>query len=401
MEFKRPLAAFYSYSHKDRRHLDDLIPAMAAYRRNGDLDDWDDRKIHGGQKWEEELVERARNSRLFLLLVTNYFVDSDYCVNRELMLARTLLERQVAAVAPIIVEDCNWKIEGLEDLQAILPFDKPVRSTRKARAWTEVGRKIKDIADALVGGTYFKTASPKTQEVPVLMPFSIGRSAEENDFQTRLAAADLKQPFVCILTGAREGQHEFVELLAAAEGPIRRTLGLYSAAFVLTIYDQYWIQSTRNLEGMLNLAIAPLLDPPPASAQRDAVAAAIAGHPGLSMIHFIVTGDAWRAAGAARLLDFLQYWVGWPELKLDRPLIIFLTIKADIDQLDVAGAIWQPLSSIRREAIDEWLDAEPLRRRFWTDRIKEDLDGWLPAGKSIPMEELAAKLLPLLKKHQR
>jgi len=67
MQFKPPLPTFFSYAHEDRKHLDALIAALAAFRRRGDLDNWDDRNIRGGQQWKDLLKERAYNSRMFLL----------------------------------------------------------------------------------------------------------------------------------------------------------------------------------------------------------------------------------------------------------------------------------------------------------------------------------------------
>ena len=134
MKFERPLPAFFSYTHRDRRHLDTLMEYMAAFRLRGDVDNWDDREIRAGQEWEDVLLDRARKSRLFLLLITSRFMASPYCIAVELQIARNLYDRRLAAIAPVHVENCDYEIDGLRDLKLIRPFGKPVSDSKRDRS---------------------------------------------------------------------------------------------------------------------------------------------------------------------------------------------------------------------------------------------------------------------------
>lgn len=140
------------------------------------IKEWDDDQIQPGQHWEDILIDRARSSRLFLLLLTNRFIASDFCVGVELTIARALERKRAAGIAAILAEDAIWEIEGLRDLQIIKPFDRAVSRSKRDRAWTEAARKVKTMADSLVMGTYFVNKL-ELPPVPPLMPYLIGRDA--------------------------------------------------------------------------------------------------------------------------------------------------------------------------------------------------------------------------------
>jgi hypothetical protein len=365
--------------------VDHLIDALAQFKRNGDLDPWDDRKIRGGQQWEERIIERAKKSRLFLLLITNRFVGSEFSVGTELTIARALYARRLAAIAPVHVEECNWEIDGLTDLQLIRPFDRTVSSSRKDRAWTEVGRAIKKIADDLCNGRYFPETSSE-KEVPPMLPYSIGRDEEETYFRNALAAAAVDAPFVCVLSGSRQGQKQFIDRLAADGGSIRGLLGLTSAYNPVAIDGNRWIGSGEPAERMLDGALAPFVE-------------SIENHPGSTLVRFELTSAEWRACGQSRLNDFLRYWSAWPPLKPDRRVLVFVAIDADVEKLSAAGGFWLPLSPIARTGVEAWLRRRDIRGQFLTARIEPELPAVFGGYDVLRMDDLAEKLMPLLKKY--
>jgi len=400
MKFERPLPSFFSYTQRDRKHLEELIYAIAELRVNGVVDKWDDRDLRGGQDWERVLMERARKSRLFLLLITNKFINSDYCIASELHIARTLYEKRQAAIAPVEVETCNWRIDGLRDLNLIRPFDKPVNSSRKDRAWTEVGLAVKKIADALFNGTYF---TQEDREVPVMLPYSIGRDGEgeeEQQFETALAAAPGHRPFVFILSGHRQGQNQFIDRLAREQGPIRRQFGLKSAYNPIAVEGNLWIGSGQAPETMLDTILAPLVEPPPDSADRASIAAALKKNPGATIVRFELSAAQWTACGNSRLNDFLQYWNEWPALQPDRPLLVFVSVNADLPPRPLTGGFWLALESISQTAVEAWLVKPQIRSQFAHARISAELPHIFESADRLRAEELADKLLPVLRKYQ-
>ena len=82
------LSLFISYSHKDETFRDELRGALTAYERKGELVPWDDTKIVPGQKWEAEILENLERADIIVLLLSNDFISSDYCYQKEFQRAR-------------------------------------------------------------------------------------------------------------------------------------------------------------------------------------------------------------------------------------------------------------------------------------------------------------------------
>jgi hypothetical protein len=403
MEFLPPLATFYSYSHKDgrdRRHLDELRDALALSRRAGLIDDWDDRKIPTGQEWEDAIIERARQSRVFVLLITNRFIASDFCVGTELTIARALLAKGLAAVAPILAEDAEWQIEGLRDLQLVMPFEKPVSRSRRSMAWTEVGKRIREMADDLIKGKYFASIPPPLPPIPNFLPFIIGRQRELADFERALESASRQRPFVCILTGERQGQSELIENLLGDGGSVRKVLGLVTSHCRIEMDYKSWTRSGEPVELVLTEELISCLERAPRTLSREGIAESLAMQPGLSVISCELPKSEWQRTGSSRLRQFLSYWGEWPDLDSKGPMIIFLNIRAQTGNLPVQGALCLELPSINKRMVTEWLTTDFASQRFLVQRLEAHLGQVFMGHTRLCMEDLVCRVLPLLTKFQ-
>lgn len=404
MEFQVPLRAFYSYAHKhgrDRRHLDELLVALARSRKRDNLiDDWDDRKIRAGQQWEQVIIERAHQSRVFALIITNRFIDSDFCVGTELTIARRLFENRAAAIAPILAEDADWEIQELQDLHVIMPFGKPVSRSKRAEAWPEVGKAVRQMAEDFSEGRYFANLPSNLPAIPSLLPFAIGRDTATATLENELRAAPRHRPFICVLTGEKEGQSEFIENLLIEDGPIRKTLNLSAAHNPVAIEANVWLQPDESVESSLNVFLASQVMPEPLSADCEGIAASLADHPGLSVVHCELSAAEWRDCGDSRLQQLLRYWDGWPNLKPDHSMIVFVSIRANTGPVVVPGGICLQLLSVTPEAVRLWLTSPLASRRFIVDRLRAHLDKVFGPKDRLPMEEFASRFLPHLRKFQ-
>jgi len=137
------LSVFISYSHKDERFRDQLRGALTAYERKGELICWDDTRIEAGQGWEPEILGNLERADIIVLLLSNDFIRSDYCMQKEMQRA---LERDAAgqcAIVPVVVRACPFTKLELGQIQAIQPKGKPVK-THKDRdaAWLEVTKQL-------------------------------------------------------------------------------------------------------------------------------------------------------------------------------------------------------------------------------------------------------------------
>jgi internalin A len=149
IERRRAARIFVSYSHKDERLLSELKIHLSPLRRLNLIETWDDREIEAGEDWRDQLNDNLERADIIILLVSAYFIDSDYCYEKELARALARHSKKEALVVPIIVRDANWKtIPGLKNLQALPKNGKPVTNwPNKHTAWREVSERMQQIIE--------------------------------------------------------------------------------------------------------------------------------------------------------------------------------------------------------------------------------------------------------------
>ncbi|MCX5646947.1 MAG: TIR domain-containing protein [Phycisphaerae bacterium] len=144
------LSLFISYSHKDERFRDELAGALTAYERKGELAVWDDTKIVPGQKWEPEILGKLERADIIVLLLSNDFMRSDYCVQKEMKRAIERDHANECAIIPIVVRPCRFDKLEVGQIQAILPHGKPIKQHRdRDAAWLEVTKQLDRVLSTL------------------------------------------------------------------------------------------------------------------------------------------------------------------------------------------------------------------------------------------------------------
>ena len=143
LEFYEVPRLFISYAHEDERFRDQLRNALTTYERTKELHIDDDTCILPGQKWEDEILSKVEHADIVVLLLSNDFIRSDYCFQKEMQIAR---ERETAGdctIFPIVVRACAYEKLELGELQAILPNGKPVKQNKdRDAAWLEVTKQL-------------------------------------------------------------------------------------------------------------------------------------------------------------------------------------------------------------------------------------------------------------------
>ena len=124
---RAPHSVFVSYAHEDEVFKTELEAAMAGLRRQGLVRDWNDREIVPGHDWNEEIAAALEGADIALLLVSNDFLNSDYCTGVELARALERHRQRSLAVIPVIVRASDWTAL-LGELQALPPDGKPIAS---------------------------------------------------------------------------------------------------------------------------------------------------------------------------------------------------------------------------------------------------------------------------------
>ncbi|SMN17426.1 hypothetical protein CRYPA_1688 [uncultured Candidatus Thioglobus sp.] len=141
---------FYSYTREDETDRDELEKHLTTLKNNGLIDEWHDRKINAGDKWEEKISEEMDKANIILLLFSTSFIASPSC-QKEVEKTLTLKKEKGTAFIPIILKKCAWKdVEGMSEIQA-LPKDAEAISLwgNKDEAWSNVYEKIKEKVEKL------------------------------------------------------------------------------------------------------------------------------------------------------------------------------------------------------------------------------------------------------------
>lgn len=68
---------FVSYSRSDRSFLDNFVPLIHKVYGNGSI--WFDEDIHGGANWWQMIISEIKNCELFIYLISNESLESQYC----------------------------------------------------------------------------------------------------------------------------------------------------------------------------------------------------------------------------------------------------------------------------------------------------------------------------------
>ena len=117
---------FFSYCHRDETMRDELEVHLSALKRQGTIESWHDRRIIVGEEWAEEIDHYLNEADIILLLVSPYFIASDYCYNIEMARAMERHEKGETRVIPVILEPCRWQGMPFGKLQAVPTDGKPI-----------------------------------------------------------------------------------------------------------------------------------------------------------------------------------------------------------------------------------------------------------------------------------
>jgi len=135
---------FCSYSHKDKELRAEFESAVAILRRKNWVEIWTDQKIEPGGEWAGEINDHLRTANVIVLLVSNDFINSDFCYTQELKVALERQQRGDAELLPVILRPCDWQEAPFAALQALPPEGKAVTLwPNRDEAWFNVAKGVK------------------------------------------------------------------------------------------------------------------------------------------------------------------------------------------------------------------------------------------------------------------
>jgi len=137
------ISLFFSYSRKDINFCDELESRLNASEVSGSIKIWHDCLTDAGDEWEKKIDKILKTADIILLLVSESFLESPYCVI-EMRQALELHKECGSIVIPLIVRQVDWNKEKLwkskfNELQALPKIAESLESCPDREiGWTDI-----------------------------------------------------------------------------------------------------------------------------------------------------------------------------------------------------------------------------------------------------------------------
>ena len=117
---------FFSYAHEDEELLRKLQAYLEPLKDEHLVDEWYAHDVSVGTEWVQEINTHLNTAYIILLLVSQYWLDSDYPYSAEMQQAMERHALGNAQVIPVILRPVYYQKTPIVKLQ-VLPVDaKPV-----------------------------------------------------------------------------------------------------------------------------------------------------------------------------------------------------------------------------------------------------------------------------------
>lgn len=105
MKKKRGLEIFISYSHRNMRYKNKLLTSLEALRQSYYIEPWHDGMIGAGANINEDVKKAINQADIILLLITDDYLSSYYCMQKELKIAKERENRNECKVIPVMFQE--------------------------------------------------------------------------------------------------------------------------------------------------------------------------------------------------------------------------------------------------------------------------------------------------------
>ncbi|HZF10577.1 MAG TPA: toll/interleukin-1 receptor domain-containing protein [Thermoanaerobaculia bacterium] len=162
-----PSPVFVSYSHKDKKWLEDLRTMLAPDIRDGVVDVWWDGAIKPSQRWREEIQAALDSARVAVFLVSPNFLASDFIVKEELSYLLDAARRRRVKILWALLAPCRYEGTPLRDLQALHDLARPLSSLRGAARGNVLKAICEGIAEVVGASTSTDEGARSLSATPI------------------------------------------------------------------------------------------------------------------------------------------------------------------------------------------------------------------------------------------
>ncbi len=160
---------FVSYGHQDRAYLseDNLLGFLHGLARDH-IEFWTDRQIRPGELWDEVIKSNIQSADIALVLVSQDFLDSEYCQNVEI---RSFLAHK-KHLFPVILSPCDWRRHDWLASRQFLPGgDETIEehyqdNGRRKRLFLDIRERLRERAELIRQTAPAATPPPNPSRVP-------------------------------------------------------------------------------------------------------------------------------------------------------------------------------------------------------------------------------------------
>jgi TIR domain len=141
---------FISYSHKDKAWLEELEAMLSPLARKQQLVLWSDKLIQSGDLWSYEIENALQTSQAAVLLVSKYFLASDFISKNELPPLLTAAKEEGVKILWLPVGDCLWRMTPIKDYNALWEPSEPLNLLGEGQR----DQRLREAAERIAGATW-------------------------------------------------------------------------------------------------------------------------------------------------------------------------------------------------------------------------------------------------------
>lgn len=147
MDDKRQV--FISYSRKDAKWLKELKIFLSPLEREADLQVWSDADIKPSSDWRADIQKAINQADAAILLISQYFLASDYIANDELPQLLSAASERGLRIFPLIVSSYYLQESPLLRFQAVNDPSAPLDTLSKAKQHAVLAKFARNLDELL------------------------------------------------------------------------------------------------------------------------------------------------------------------------------------------------------------------------------------------------------------
>ena len=137
---------FISYSHQDKKWLNQLQIHLKFLIRNQTITVWDDSQIQAGEEWKKKIDQALAAAKVAVLMVSPSFLASDFIANNELPPLLNTAESEGLTIIWIPISYSLYEETEIAKYQAAHSPNQPIVSldqSKQDKAWVAICKQIK------------------------------------------------------------------------------------------------------------------------------------------------------------------------------------------------------------------------------------------------------------------